>query len=125
MKRDTKRIEQLLACTKANRKLVREELKAGASLQHVHDALLDHEQIFSSRLTELKDWNKSEAAREAQQEESDRAAKLAEAKAKLLATPLAELKKIAAGTKAVIEIKDDTTVAQIVDAILATAPENI
>lgn len=129
MKKDTKPYEQLLGGTRANLKLVRAEILAGATLDHVYHELQSHEQIFSSRLTELKDWNKKETALDNQKKEAaanaDREKKLAEAKTKLLATPREELLKIAAGTKAVIEIKADTTIAEIVDAIMKTAPENI
>ncbi|MDE2098227.1 MAG: hypothetical protein KGL39_13310 [Patescibacteria group bacterium] len=58
MKRDTKRIEQLLVNTRESRKLVREEIAAGSSLQHVYDELGNHEQLFSQRLKDLQAHNK-------------------------------------------------------------------
>ncbi len=58
--RDTKRIEFLLEGTQEIRKQVREEILAGASLQHVHDELLVHEQIFTERLKELNAFNAAE-----------------------------------------------------------------
>lgn len=57
MKRDTKRIEQLLANTRKGIKLVREETEAGSGFDHIHAELKLHEQIFASRLTELRAWN--------------------------------------------------------------------
>ncbi len=57
MKRDTKRIEQLLANTRKGIKLVREETEAGSGFDHIHAELKLHEQIFASRLTELREWN--------------------------------------------------------------------
>lgn len=60
MKRDTKRIEQILENTRENRRLVREEISAGASLQHVYDDLGSHEQQFTQRLKDLNDWNKKQ-----------------------------------------------------------------
>jgi hypothetical protein len=62
MPRDTKRIEKLMANAKESRNLVREEIKAGASMQHVYDSLGDQEIFFSSRLKELKEFNSKEAA---------------------------------------------------------------
>ena len=65
MKRDTKRIEALLANTKENIKLVRAEMKAGASLQHIYDDLHAHERLLTARLKEIADWNKSQDAQQA------------------------------------------------------------
>lgn len=129
MPRDTKRTKQLLDNAKSSRALVRAELKDGASLQHIYDELGAHEQFFSNRLKELNEFNSREESKkqtdDAEKAQAARAQKLAETKVILLAKPIEELKKIAAGTKAVIEIKADTTIAEIVDAILKTAPENI
>jgi hypothetical protein len=125
MKKDTKPYELLLEGTKANLKRVRTEMLAGATLDHVYHELQAHEQIFSARLTELKEWNKGEEQRAKKQADTDRAAKLEATKVTLLATPREELVKMAAGNKAVIDIKAETTIAEIVDAILKTAPETI
>ncbi len=129
MPRDTKRIEKLMANARASRDLVREEIKSGASLQHIYDELGVHEQFFGSRLKELKEFNAKEAGKDKaakeEQAKADRATKLAEAKVTLLAMPREELIKTAAGTKADITITPDTTIAQIVDAILLKAPENL
>lgn len=61
MKRETKRIEQILENTRQNRQLVREEMAAGASLQHVYDELGGHEQQFAQRLKDLDEWNKKQS----------------------------------------------------------------
>jgi hypothetical protein len=83
MKKDTKRIEALLEQTQESIALVREEMKDGASLQHVYDELKAHEVIFSSRLKDLVDWNKKQAAEAKAKADAEAKAKAdAEAKAK-------------------------------------------
>ena len=62
-KKDTKRIEALLKLTQESIKLVREEMKDGASLQHVYDELNAQERLYSVRLKEIADWNKSQEAK--------------------------------------------------------------
>jgi hypothetical protein len=101
---------------------MREEMLAGASVDHLYHQLEAHQAVFEARLNELKDFNTAEAANKGK---ADRAKKLDEERGKLLAMPREELIKTAIGNKAAIEIKDSTTVAEIVDAILKTAPENI
>lgn len=55
--RDTKRVERLLALTQEKRKLLREEIHAGASLQAEYDSETAEEQKYSDRLKELKAHN--------------------------------------------------------------------
>ena len=82
MKRETKRIEALLKGTQDNLALVRAEMKDGASLQHIYDDLKAHEQSFSARLRELKDFNAGEEKREAQAKADAEAKAKADAEAK-------------------------------------------
>jgi len=60
MKRDMSRIQKILDNITEARAGVREEIAAGANLQHVHDHLLAAEESIASRARELKDWNKSQ-----------------------------------------------------------------
>ncbi len=55
-------MEALLENARASRNLVREEIAAGASLQHVYDELVTHERQFGDRLAELQAFNKSKQA---------------------------------------------------------------
>jgi uncharacterized protein with ACT and thioredoxin-like domain len=66
MTRDTKRIEQLLANTRENLKLTREEIADGTNIRHIYMELETQEQFFASRLKELQSHNKhqDEAAAE-------------------------------------------------------------
>lgn len=61
MKRDTKRLEELLANTQANHKMVREEILAGTNLEHIRHQLIEHEQVFAARLKDLREWNSENA----------------------------------------------------------------
>lgn len=117
MPRDTKRIEQLLANAKASRNLVREEIKAGSSLQHIYDELGGQEQLFSTRLKELREFNKKEAETAAKAKQAE---EIAKARAELEKLSDEDLKKTAVGNKAMIEIKADTKREEIIVAILAT-----
>lgn len=72
MKRETKRIEQLLANAKASRDLVRSEMKeTGASLQHVYDELGNHELQFRNRLKDLQEWNAAQGKSASSSEAAD------------------------------------------------------
>jgi hypothetical protein len=96
MKRDTKRIEQLLANARASRKLVREEIAAGSSLQHVYDDLGNHEQIFGTRLKDLRSynayWDTQRGKAELEQRDKEKADR--EGKAKEEADKKAEVDKL-------------------------------
>jgi len=130
MKRDTKRIEQLLRNTRENRKLVRDELNAGSSMQHVYDELGGHEQFFATRLKELKEFNAvQDKQAEAEKAAADAATKAAAAKpqgprAELLAKSPIELLEIVNGLNAEpartnkIVLADKANKAAFVNAIL-------
>jgi len=57
MKKDTQRVEQILAGIKSLRKLVREGRMQGENWEHVEHSLANHETEFSARITELSEHN--------------------------------------------------------------------
>jgi hypothetical protein len=57
MPKDTTRIEKLLAGTRANLELVREEIAAGSNLGLIREELINQERFLASHLVDVKTHN--------------------------------------------------------------------